>query len=75
MAKKKDDKPTMAGAVELEEKDLDAIQGGAELDHVGNFNFKVEINGLKPRLTDEELSVRAKQGSSVRSPEGTKLRK
>lgn len=36
--------------VEIEDSDLDAIAGGAdakrEHDYVGNFNFKVEINGV-----------------------------
>ncbi len=75
MTKKKDDKPTKASATELEEKELDDVQGGATLDHVGNFNYKVEIDGVKPRLTDNKLGVRARDTFGVRAIDGTKLRK
>ena len=79
MTKTNEDKPTKASAVELEEKDLDTVQGGAGLDHVGNFNFKVEIDGLKPRLTTEEAGLRAGGRATnklgVRAIKGTKIRK
>lgn len=70
-------KPTKAGAVELEESELDDVQGGASLDTTGNFNFKVEIEGVKPRLTDAEIRARkdSQIGIRARTIEGTKIRK
>ena len=41
--------PVSDEAVTLEEDALDAISGGPNRrahDHIGNFNFKVEINGV-----------------------------
>jgi hypothetical protein len=79
MNKKTEDEPSKASAVELEEKDLDTVQGGADLDHVGNYNFKVEIAGVKPRLTTEEAGLRAGLRATnklgIRATPGTKLRK
>ena len=77
MTKDKKNQETRADAVELEEAELDNVTGGA-LDHVGQFNFKVEINGVKPRLT-EAAGIRATDGTKIRAgiraTDGTKIRK
>ncbi|MBC2777067.1 hypothetical protein [Parasphingopyxis marina] len=79
MTKKTDDKVTKAGTVELEEKDLDSVQGGGTEELFGAYNFKVEIEGVKPRLTTDEVGIRAGIRATdrlgVRATKGTKIRK
>jgi len=46
-------KISKADAVELEETELDDISGGPNRrahDHIGNFNFKVEVSGASEAL-------------------------
>lgn len=78
MTKKTDDKPTKAGAVEIDEKDLDSVQGGLIANKADSFElteFTIKSENLSPRLTDNKLGVRKDAFSAVRATDGTKLRK
>lgn len=72
MADKKNEKITKAGAVELEETELEQVTGG-----VAGFKA-IDGLGIKPRLTetagtraDKKVGVRP---SGIRAIEGSKLR-
>lgn len=46
----------------LDDDALEDVRGGAA------------IEGIKPRLTDDELGIRAWNGSKIRATKGTKIR-
>ena len=52
MTNKKDDKITAAGAVELEENELDQVTGGAGFLKIGDIKGEIKIPDLKGGIKD-----------------------